>query len=255
MRALVIILIAATVLCASPIMSAAEQQQTSTNVKSMSVAELEKAGDASRAQKDYAEAVRYFSEAIRKDKKNAKLYNKRGLAELSSGDYVAARNDFVKAAKYNHKYPEAWNDLGVVYYVQKNYPEAAKNFAKAISLDDKRANFHVNLGVTYFAQEQIDLAMHEYTRALELDPDALVRSSNTAMSAQIMDREQRAAQDYMMARVYAKMGEIDRCLKCLEKAKENGYAALNNVYQEEDFSKVRQDARLASIVPPPAPEK
>lgn len=221
----------------------------------MNALNLEKAGDACRQQKDYEQAIRYYNEALRTEKKNEKLYNKRGLAALSMGAYAAAREDFLKAAKCNRKYPEAWNDLGVVAYLQKNYPLAVKYFTKAIAIDEVRPNFHINLGITYFAQNQMDLAMEQYTRAMQLDPDALTRSSNSALSAMISDRDQRAKQDFMLARIYAKLGQVDRCLVCLEKAKENGYSELNAVYKEDDFSSVRKDARLASIVPPPVPQK
>ena len=228
-----------------------DDTQTPADVRSMTAAQLEKAGDNCRAQKDYEQAIKYFNEALRKDSKNAKLYNKLGLAELSSGSYAAASAAFAKATKYDRKYPEAWNDLGVVYYVQRNYGAATKYFKKAIALDETRPSFHVNLGVTWFALNDTDRAMREYTRALQLDPDALMRSSNTGMSAQIANREERAKHDFMMARIYAKMGNVDSCLVCLKKAKENGYADLANVYKDEEFSRVRQDARLAEIVPPP----
>src|SRR5271165_5219212 len=127
---------------------ASDAQQTAPEMKSMTVAQLEQAGEASRAQKEYREAIRYFTEALRQDHKNAKLYNKRGLAELSLGEHAAARADFTKATKYNHNYPEAWNDLGVAYYLDKDYKSAAKYFKKAIALDETRASFHANLGVT-----------------------------------------------------------------------------------------------------------
>lgn len=253
MRTLILVLVATMMFTMTSLAVPPDEQQSATAMQSMSVAELEKAGDACRAQKDYQQAINYFNEALRKDKNNAKLYNKRGLAELSNGQYEAARLDFTKATKYNRNYPEAWNDLGVVSYINKNYTAAAKYFSKAVALDDIRPNFHVNLGIAYFAQDQMDLAMREYTRALQLDPDALTHSSNSAMSAQITDRDQRAKQDFMMARVYAKLGQIDNCLVCLEKAKDNGYSDLTNVYKEDDFKNVRKDARLASIVPPPAP--
>lgn len=252
MRTLTLVLIATAALAmVANAVPANDQQQNAAAMHSMTVAELEKAGDICRAQKDYAQAINYFKEALRKESTNPKLYNKLGLAELSSGDYTAAKADFAKATKYNRKYPDAWNDLGVVYYVEKNFATAVKYFSKAISLDETRPSFHVNLGVTYFAQNQMDRAMREYTRALQLDPDALMRSSNTGMSAQITDREQRAKHDYMMARIYAQLGDVDKCLVCLENAKENGYSELANVYKEDEFSRVRQDPRLATIIPPP----
>jgi len=230
-------------------------QQSETEMKSMTVAQLEQAGENARAQKEYREAVRYFTEAIQQDGKNAKLYNKRGLAELSSGNYPAARADFAKATKYNRNYPEAWNDLAVAYYLDKDYRAAAKYFKKAIALDENRASFHVNLGVTYFSMNDTERAMQEYTRASELDPNALLHSSNFGGSAQLLTQAERAKQEFLMARVYAKLGNIENCLACLKKAKDEGYGDLANVYKDEDFASVRQDARLAQIVPPPAAAK
>ena len=245
---LLVAVIAASVSCVASDAS----QQSAAGTQSMTAAQLEKAGDNARALKNYDEAIECFKEALRQDRKNAKLYNKLGLAELSAGDYASARTSFGKATKYDHNYPEAWNDLGVVYYVQKNYGAAAKNFEKAIALNETRASFHVNLGITRFAQGNMESATREYTRALELDPEALMRGSNLAMSAQITSREERARQDFMLAKVFAKLGYVDSCLVCLKRAKEDGYGDLTNVYKEEEFSKVRQDARLAEIVPPPA---
>jgi len=230
-----------------------ERQQSSAAVQPMTVAELEKAADACREQKDYAQAIKYFDAALRKDNKNARLYNKRGLAELSSGQYGDARVDFAQATKYDHNYAQAWNDLGVVNFVDKKYGAAVKYFQKAIALDDTHASFHVNLGITYFSQNNMDAAMKEYTRALQLDPEALMHSTNTGLSAQITSREERAKQDFMLARVFAKLGNADSCFVCLEKAKEDGYAELGRVYKDQEFAQVRQDARMASIVPPPAP--
>lgn len=256
MRTLALALVTLMMLCvAVPALRDDAQHPSAATLRGMSAADLEKAGDTCRAQKDYEQAIVYFTEALGKDKKNAKLYNKRGLAELSLNQYATARLDFLKAVKYKRNYPEAWNDLGVVSYINKDYAAAVKYFNKAIALDEIRPNFHVNLGITYFAQDRLNLAMQEYTRALQLDPDALTHSTDAGLSAQITDRDQRAKQDFMMARVYAKLGNIEQCLVCLEKAKDNGYRDLDSVYKEDDFSSVRGDARLATIVPPPPPPK
>src|SRR5437899_10902978 len=89
-----------------------EPDQSSRDIKSMTVAELEKAGDACRAQKDYEQATVYFREAVRQDKKNAKLYNKLGLAELTIHNLDSARLDFAKSSKLNTTYGDAFNNSG-----------------------------------------------------------------------------------------------------------------------------------------------
>lgn len=231
---------------------ACEPDQTSRDMKSMTVAELEKTGDECRAQKDYEQAIKYFREAVRKDKKNALLYNKLGMAELKNGDLHTARADFEKASKVNKKYAEALNNVGAVYFVENNFGQAAKYFKKAVALEETRATFHINLGAAWFNQKKLDGAMNEYTRALELDPQALAQNARLGITAQVSGPEERAKFFYLLAKVQAKRGDVQECLACLKKAKDNGYHNLANVYKEEEFSRLWNDARLAEIVPPPA---
>jgi tetratricopeptide (TPR) repeat protein len=231
-----------------------DSPQGNAPMQSMTVAELEKAGDDCRAQKDYEQAIKYLNEAVRQDKKNAHLYNKLGMARLKSGDLRGARGDFTKATKYDRTYPDAWNNVGAVYYLQKNYGQAAKYYKKAVALDETRPTFHLNLGAAWFAQNELNRAISEYTRALELDPDALARGSNVGIAAQVTTPEERAKHNYMLAKIYAKLGNIDNCLACLRKAKENGYHDLAKVYKDEEFAALWHDARLAEIIPPPAPQ-
>jgi tetratricopeptide (TPR) repeat protein len=235
-------------------MALPEPQQAAPALGSMTVAELEKAGDAARMVKDYKQASEYFRAAVRKEPKNAALYNKLGLAELKDGYPQAARRDFEKAAKYNRKYADALNNIGAVDFMQKNVNSAAKYFKKALALEETRATFHVNLGAAWFAQKKLERAVAEYTRALELDPEVLGQNSKAGVTAQISTSEERAQFSYMLAKIYAQRGDLDRCLECLKKAKEDGYRDLKNVYRDEEFSRLWQDARLGEVVPPPAPK-
>lgn len=231
---------------------ASEQaEQRVVDMKSMSVADLDKAGDACRARKDYDHAIQYFQEAVRRDKKSAKLRNKLGLAELQAGQTEQARYDFEKAAKLNPKFADAQNNVGAVYFMQNKLGPAAKYFKKAVALEETRASFHVNLGAAWFGQKKFERAVGEYARALELDPLVLEEHAKAGVTAQIASPEDHAKFYYMLAKIHAKRGDVDNCLLCLKKAKENGYRDLANVYKEEEFSKVWSDARLAQVVPPP----
>lgn len=220
----------------------------------MTVPELEKAADALRAQKDYEQAIVYFQAALRKDPRNAVIYNKMGMAELKKGDMASARTHFQKAAKLNPRYSDALNNIGAVDYAQENFGSAAKYFKKAVAREETRATFHVNLGAAWFGQNKLDRAISEYTRALELDPEVLNTSSRAGVSAQISSPEERAKYSYMMAKIYARRGDVESCLRCLRKAKEDGYREIANVYKDEEFANLRHDTRLSEVVPAPTPK-
>jgi tetratricopeptide (TPR) repeat protein len=225
--------------------------QGTIKIDAMTVAQLEKAGDQARAVKDYTLAIQYFQTAISKDRKNAALYNKLGLSELRKDDLAGARMHFEKAVKQNSKYAEAVNNLGAVDYMRKSYGSAAKYFKKAVALDETDATYHVNLGAAWFSQKKMDRAIAEYTRAMELDPDAFRHDSRTGIAAQISSPEERAQYSYLLAKAYAKRGDLDGCLQCLKRAKEEGYRNLANVYKDEEFSRLRENPRLQEVVPPP----
>src|ERR1700761_8470539 len=96
--------------------AAASWPEQGAKMDTMSAAELEKSGDQARAVKDYTLAIDYFQAALRKDRKNAILYNKLGLSELRKDDLASARLDFLKAVKLDSKYAEAVNNVGAVDY-------------------------------------------------------------------------------------------------------------------------------------------
>ena len=222
------------------------------NIKSMTVDELVKAGDERRGLRDYPEAVRYFREALRRDKKNASIYNKLGLAQMSDGDTDAARYSFERAVKFKPDFANAVNNLGIVHFNQKRMSAAVKYFKKAVELEETRAAFHVNLGVTLFNQRKIEQAMTEYARALELDPEVLIRNSRTGVTIQIASPDERAMFYFELAKIQARRGDVEDCLRCLKIAGDNGYHRLSDVYRDELFNRLWDDVRLHEIVAPPA---
>ncbi len=219
-------------------------------VSGMTAAQLEAAGDEARTAKDFDQANEYFEAAIRRDSRNPVLYNKLGLSELRMNNMRAAKFNFQKAMKLNSKYADAINNIGAVQYMQKDYGAAARQFKKAVALDETRASFHVNLGATWFVQKKLERAIAEYARALELNPDALT-SGNAGVTAQIASPEERARYSYMLAKIFAKRGDADQCIRKLRKAKEEGYRDLTSIYKDVEFAQLRNDPRLAEIAPAP----
>jgi len=247
----VILLLAVLVTIGTHAPAADASDRPGIDAKVTTVAELDKAGDLARAQKNYDLAIEYFQAAAKKDRKNAVIYNKLGLAQLKNNDLKAARASFERASKCNSKYAEAINNIGAVEYMKKNFGAAAKYFKKAVALDESHSTYHVNLGAAWFSQKKFDRAIAEYIRAMEIDPDAFRQESKVGIAAQISSPEERAQYAYSLAKAYAKRGDMDGCLECLKKAKEEGYRNLANVYKDEEFSRMRENPRLQEVVPPP----
>ncbi len=218
--------------------------------------QLEATADELRGRKAYLEAMDYFRAALAK-RPSAQIYNKIGIVQLQTYHMKDAKKSFERAIKLNKKQADAYNNLGVVFYEQKNYGKAIKFYNKAIAIRADMASYYSNLGAALFSKKEFDKATVAYAQALQLDPDIFERTSRTGVAAQLPSPEDRARYEYVMARLYAKMGRTDDSLQCLRKAMEQGYKDINMVYKDADFTQLRKDPRfieLMSAKPPAIPE-
>ena len=232
-----------------PEMANPEQALSTAN---MSAIDLETRGDILRAERDYPQAIHFYQEALKRNPKNSTLYNKIGMTEMKRGNIETADLNFQQAVKLNGKNADALNNLGVVAFSQKNFNKSVKFYKKALAVDETNATYHSNLGTAWFTQNKLERAMAEYARAMELDPEVFLRSNQGGSIARVASAEDRAKYEYMLAKLYAQHGDWERCFQWLAKAKEDNYRGIKDVYKDAEFAKMRQDPRLAQIVPPPA---
>jgi tetratricopeptide (TPR) repeat protein len=214
---------------------------------SESAEELEQQGDAYREQKAFLDASDFFHAAAKK-KPTPLLYNKAGICELQAEDLAAAKKDFERAIKLDKHYAEAFNNLGVAFYMAKKYGKAEAKYSKAISLDPQNASFHSNLGSAFFDQKNFAAAATEFALAMQLDPDIFDRLTRSGMTARLSSPEDRAHFNYLMAKLYAKSGSLDRSLHCLKRAMEEGYKDINDVYKDPEFASLRRDKRFEELM-------
>jgi tetratricopeptide (TPR) repeat protein len=213
-----------------------------------SARDLEDRGDILRAEKYYADAIDYYQAAIQKSSAPAQLYNKEGIAELQMLHFNEAKHLFERATRVNREFPEATNNLGVVYYNMRSYGKAVKFYRRAISLNNDSASFHSNLGTAYFAQHKYEKASQEYATALSLDPEIFERHSQTGITAQMSSPEERARYSYVIAKMFATRGDVDRCLQYLKKAMEEGYKVAEGFEKDREFASYRKDPRFLSLL-------
>ncbi len=221
-----------------------------------STQELEERGDQLRGEKAFLDAIDYYQAAIKKLSKGPEqsvLYNKIGMAQVQMGHFEDAKRMYEKAAKLDNTNAFALNNVGSMFYYKKKYGKAIKYDKRAIALSPNTASFHANLGSAYYGHKDFERAYTEYELALQLDPNVFENRSSVGISA-LMSPEDRATFSYVLAKMYAKDGQLDRALLYLRRAMEEGYKDIKNVYQEQEFETLRKDERFTALMkqPPPA---
>jgi tetratricopeptide (TPR) repeat protein len=208
---------------------------------------LEAKGDLARKHNNYDGALAYYLDAVKTAGQNAMLYNKLGVTELQIGNRSPARKYFAMALKTDSRNVIALNNLGAVACTDGKYKLAVKYLKDALALDESDATAHLNIAEAWAGLNEMDRAMTEYSRAIELDADILSNSMDGVV-AQVHSPEQRARISYLIAKAYAKRGNVEGALEYLRRAKDEHYAGLSKVYTEPEFAILVQDPRLAKIV-------
>jgi len=207
----------------------------------------EQRGDQARSRDDYSTAAMFYLNAARSGSKSSALYNKLGITEFKLGYKGPARKFFVLAVKYDPHNFAAFNNMGALACVEKKYKPAVGYLKKALALDETNATAHLNMAEAWMGLGEIDRAMTEYSRALELDADILT-AGRGGIVAQLSTPEQPALVSYLIAKAYAKRGNLDGALEYLQRAKEGHYADLAKVYSDQEFAGLWTDPRLQKIV-------
>jgi len=214
-------------------------------IKVAQTAELK--GDLARIHEEFGNAVNYYRTALRAAPGDAKIENKLGLAYLQMGNRGSARKAFAQAIKFDPRSVNALNNLGAVDCLDKKYNAAIRYLKQALALDETVASAHLNMAEAWAGLGQMDRAMTEYARALELNADILSGSPD-GVAVRINTPEQRARVDFLLAKAYAKRGNIEGALEYLRRAKENHFTDLAKVYDDQVFAGLWADPRLEKIV-------
>jgi tetratricopeptide (TPR) repeat protein len=234
---------------------------------SASAPQLEVQADKLRADKSYADAIDYYRAAIKKAA-TAGLWNKMGITELQFGRHKDAAKSFDRAIKLDPKLSEAYNNRGALYYISgaqqqtlaeragksvpggalRSYRKALNEYKKALAIREDNASYHSNLGTAYFALREFPAAINEYVRAMQIDPEIFEHRSQTGIAAHMSSPEDRAYYSFVLARIYANAGDLDRSLEYLRKAMEDGYKEMDSVYKDQEFATLRKDPRFAELM-------
>jgi tetratricopeptide (TPR) repeat protein len=247
-RTLVLVLALWAPLC---LLAAQDQQPAAKPVvpdSNASSQDLEEQGDLLRGQKRYLDSLDFYNAAMAKQP-TATLWNKEGMSYLMLQRYEEASKCFDRAIKANRKDPDGYNNRGFMEFRWKqNYGKALKYYRKALALRPDDAVLHYNMGSAYFAQKDVVHSAQEYRAAYNLDPNIFERVSKIGVMAQSGSPENRAAFSFMVAKMFAQAGDVDRSLEYLRKAMEEGYKDIKKVYTESEFAALREDKRFSELM-------
>ncbi len=149
---------------------------------------LARLGETAMAEKRYADAIKYLSEALKKQPGANKLHYTLAMAYRSSGDMTKARQHLAKRGMVGIQPPDplkkeleklatgylAHFQAGKMAYVAKRYEEAAEEFRKAIKANPEKVAAHINLGVVLAKVNKYKEAISLFEKSLQMSPDNIV---------------------------------------------------------------------------------
>jgi TolB-like protein/Flp pilus assembly protein TadD len=197
----------------------------------------------------------------------------RGLALAFSRRFPEAETEFRAAISLNPKLYEAHYFFGRALQQQGKAAEAVRSFEEACRLrpDDYQASAFLaqaydSLGVAAQSDAIHRRALQLVERHIELNPEdsralnvgatLLVNVHGAAGGAKAREWNTRAlAADpedsgmlYNVACVYARLGEEDEAIECLDRAVRTGFGLREWLENDPDFASVRDDPRFQAIL-------
>src|SRR5438874_13490170 len=215
----------------------------------------EQLADLYMARKDYREAALSYKRLADQNPQNPVYLNKLGITLHQQAALGAALKYYERASKVDPSYADAQNNIGTIWYQRKKFGRAIKAYQRAIKLRNDMAVLYSNLGYAYFGEKKYEESIGAFRQALALDPQLFEHSSSRAGSV-LQDRSvsDRGRFYFMLAKSFAEAGNFDRSLIYLRKAKEEGFASLNQVKSDPSFSAMLKLSETQEILAPKAPE-
>jgi len=205
----------------------------------------EQRADILMARKMYREAVEGYKEG---PLDSAIIWNKIGIAYHQMMQMDEAKRNYEKALKLNPKYSEAINNLGTIYYARRSFRRAIGQYNKALKLTPNSASIYSNLGTAQFARRKYKEASEAYQKALSLDPEVFEHRSAYGTLLQERTVAEKARFHYYLAKTYANAGNLERAIRYIRMALEEGFKERQKLLEEPEFAKLRETAEFKELM-------
>ena len=201
-------------------------------------------GDLYMARRQYVAAIAAYQHG---SLRSSLTWTKIGVAYHHLFALDEALKDYQVALRLDAHNSDALNNMGAVYHGKHQYGNAAKYYKKALKYAPHAAAIYCNLGTTYFADHKYKDAEKAYGHAFAIDPKAFDHSSGATID-EGSSREERIAQNYYLARAFARAGEHARALLYLQRALDEGFHDRHKLDGEEDFAMLRTTLEFKQLM-------
>ena len=224
-----------------------------SDVPSSERQKLELRGDVFMARKMYPEALQQYQELLANAPKDSELLNKIGVVYQQEGELVHAIRYYKRAIKSDKTFATAMNNLGTVEYQKKHYGRSIQEYKAAIALHPAAdlSTIFSNLGYSYFGDKQYAPAMESFQKAMALDPEVFLRHGTGGSVVQQRTSTEPGMLYFLVAKIYAKQGDAERCAHYLRMSRDDGYADFAIARTDPNFTKVIKDQRVLDILDQP----
>jgi tetratricopeptide (TPR) repeat protein len=233
----------------TPIQAPAQVSAQSAGPRQLTPEEL---ADILMARKEYREAAFSYKKLADQNPTNPVYWNKLGIALHQQSELSGALKFYQQAVKVNPKYADAQNNIGTIWYQRKKYGKAVRAYERAIKLRSDMAVLYSNLGYAYFGEKKYEESIASFRHALALDPQLFEHSSHGGSLLQDRSVSDRGRFYFLLAKSFAEAGNFERSLVYLRKAKEEGFASMNDVKTDPSFSAVLKLPETQELLAPKA---
>lgn len=119
-------------------------------------------------QRKFKEAITFFNQGLKANKKHSNLLLNKGAAQLNIKQFNAAIKTFSLAGEINPKNHQAWFYLGLAYQQSKKPKKALKAYEKCLNANSKNAQAWYNVAMIQMSTKQQSAACKNIKKAADL---------------------------------------------------------------------------------------
>ena len=127
-------------------------------------------GNVALSDREYDEAIRFYSESIKIDPEFAMAFNNRGIANYEDDDLVAAVSDYSQALLINPEFTDAYFNRANEFSQLGDLNSAIDDYTRSIQLNIS-ADAITNRAFAYLKQQRFEQAKKDIDWAIKVQPN------------------------------------------------------------------------------------